>query len=279
MKLYFNELALDDFPEDIKKGFEHFREAWNMMCRVVPELELVYNNDSVGDIFAKIDPCECRSVFEFFTTCIQRAEYDDADLERLLSAKYTVADGKQKVECLTLAWAMLQNTHTFGISSKGEWEKPIHKVVIQDNSGRYSDREVYCISTADHLHNTSVSAWFEANMAPPTLVESPKSVDEKFASFSNRQDHGMEVLEEFVKKLLHSKYSKYIDAPIWSQPFLPYCNQFVSSFERNGKIRLCLHWTDCGYSLLVQTTGRNWRETQYISNLLNEDKNLNRRGL
>jgi hypothetical protein len=48
------------------------------------------------------------------------------------------------------------------------------------------------------------------------------------------------------------------------------CNKFIKKCHRTGIIEIVLYKTDRKYSLQVQTTGRNLRETEAIAEILND---------
>lgn len=90
---------------------------------------------------------------------------------------------------------------------------------------------------------------------------------EKLRSIHLRDDHGKDVLEEHAKKLLHSPYVKSI---INSLPFNSNATRYIWQIKENGIINIVLHWTDNGYGMAIQTTGRNIRETLAIGKIIEE---------
>ncbi|MEM8714698.1 MAG: hypothetical protein AAGE92_02820, partial [Cyanobacteria bacterium P01_G01_bin.4] len=77
-----------------------------------------------------------------------------------------------------------------------------------------------------------------------------------------RDDHGTDVLKAFAKRLRHSPYVK---AVVNSLPFNPTQRCAVRRVTDEGLIDFVLHWTDPGYGLCIQTTGRNHIETNTIA--------------
>ena len=97
------------------------------------------------------------------------------------------------------------------------------------------------------------------------MTESGLAAEEK--KISLRDDHGMNVLMDFSKRLVRSPY---VTAVINSLPFNPTERKFIRKVRDDGLIEIVLPWTDKGYGVVVKTTGRNIRETKKISEILNE---------
>ena len=55
-----------------------------------------------------------------------------------------------------------------------------------------------------------------------------------------------------------------------TQSFSSHNRNFIRNYYYDGKIEITLPWTDKGLGLVIQSTGRNRRETEKIANLLEE---------
>jgi putative CRISPR-associated protein (TIGR02619 family) len=77
-----------------------------------------------------------------------------------------------------------------------------------------------------------------------------------------RDDHGKDKLKAFSKKLCQSPYVKEI---VNSLPFNPHLTSPIRRTYSDGKIEFVLNWTDPGYGVCVQSTGRNQAETNSIA--------------
>ena len=77
-----------------------------------------------------------------------------------------------------------------------------------------------------------------------------------------RDDHGKDVLEKVGGKLLASPYVKEI---INSLPYNPQRVEPIRRITEDGIVELVLVETDAGLGLVVQTTGRNRKETNTIA--------------
>lgn len=77
-----------------------------------------------------------------------------------------------------------------------------------------------------------------------------------------RDDHGKDVLMAFAKKVSRSPYVKSI---VNSLPFNPKQKTPIRRTYPNGIVEFVLTWTDAGYGICIQTTGRNLAETNTIA--------------
>ena len=80
-----------------------------------------------------------------------------------------------------------------------------------------------------------------------------------------REDHGIDVLKRFADRIVHSDYVVEI---VNSLPFNSHISRFIKNVYKNGQIEIVLYWEDAGYGMLLQTTGRNYRETEAIAEIL-----------
>ena len=81
----------------------------------------------------------------------------------------------------------------------------------------------------------------------------------------NMLEPGKDELKKFAKKIV---YSPYIVEIVNSLPFNPKQKDIIRKYYPDGKIEIVLTRTDAGYGIVVQTTGRNLRETKAISNII-----------
>ncbi len=82
-----------------------------------------------------------------------------------------------------------------------------------------------------------------------------------------RDDHGKDVLKKFGKRLCTNEY---VEGVVNSLPFNSKERNFIRNVFDNGQVELVLYWTDAGLGMLIQTTGRNKRETEAIANILQD---------
>lgn len=99
----------------------------------------------------------------------------------------------------------------------------------------------------------------------PELVESDLRIEAK--KISLRDDHGMDLLMEFSKRLIRCPY---VVGVINSLPFNSHERRFIRKIREEGLIEIVLPWTDQGYGVVVKTTGRTIRETEMIGRIITE---------
>jgi len=98
---------------------------------------------------------------------------------------------------------------------------------------------------------------------PPELERDFTAPNEK--PIKLRDDHGKDILFAFAKRLVNSPFIKEI---INSLPFNPKQTNPIKKCSENGQIEIVLTYTDAGYGLVVQTTGKNKNEAEIIAKIL-----------
>lgn len=104
--------------------------------------------------------------------------------------------------------------------------------------------------------------WLEA-FSPVNLITTATKPSDK--QINLRDDHGKDILLKFSKQICNSPY---VIKVINSMPFNNKLDRFIRRTYSDGKIELVLNWTDLGYGIIIQTTGRNKRETDEIGEIL-----------
>ena len=117
-----------------------------------------------------------------------------------------------------------------------------------------------------HVGEPEFAQWEEMVLQPVCLQKSTLSYDRKVINL--RDDHGKDVLTEHARKLLHSPY---VIGVINSLPFNRNISRYILQVRENGILNIVLPWTDNGYGMAIQTTGRNIRESQEIAKILEKE--------
>ena len=163
-----------------------------------------------------------------------------------------------------LAVAFLYNTLSISFMTHNLWAKTeielIEKIENEEKNVR-----VRHINQPKHIEFHQ--GWIDDNR-PVELVETDISIAEKIINL--RDDHGKDVLKHFVDKLISSPYVVKV---INSLPFNPRERKFTRKIYPDGKIEIVLTWTDEGFGLILQTTGRNLQETKEIANFIEKRHN------
>jgi hypothetical protein len=160
-----------------------------------------------------------------------------------------------------LAVAFLYNTLSISLKTHTIWNKTEIDLAekIEDEEKSVKVRH---ISQPDHIE--SHQNWIDDNR-PVELLETEVLLEEK--TINLRDDHGKDILKHFADKLISSPY---VIKVINSLPFNPKEKNFVRRIYPDGKIEVVLTWTDEGFGLIFQTTGRNLQEAREIGSLIEE---------
>lgn len=194
---------------------------------------------------------------------------DDADqnIEALFIQNYYYLNApeiedlhERQVEGLAVAY--LYNTLSISFLTNTVWDK-IEIGLTEKIENEKTGVKVKHISQPNHIEFHQ--DWIDENR-PITLLNTDVSVKEK--TITLRDDHGKDILNHFAKKLIRSPYVVKV---INSLPFNPKEKKFLRRIYPDGTIEIVLIWTDEGFGLILQTTGRNLQETKAIGNLIEEE--------
>jgi hypothetical protein len=186
------------------------------------------------------------------TTFIEKSYFLDEADELRFNGKLTEG----------LAVAYIYDTLAMSFPVNEVWEKNDIKLIERENE----------IERTVKVRHVSLLAHFEAHknfiaaQKEIILQETELSPSDKIIHL--RDDHGQDILNEFAKKLIQSRYVVKV---INSLPFNQKCTNFIRKVYPDGKIEIVLIWTTPGYGLIIQTTGRNERETEKIAQILEEN--------
>ena len=160
-------------------------------------------------------------------------------------------------ECFGLAMASILDTLAISIDHT-PWNVPSVQI-----SRDASPVDVRNCSRAEHVH---VHEEWAESLTELELTTCDMPPEEK--PIKLRDDHGVDVLQAFARRLLRSKY---VVGVVNSLEFRPRSRRFIRHSTDDGIVELVLNWTDAGYGLAVQTTGRNRRETEEIAHRLESE--------
>lgn len=175
--------------------------------------------------------------------------------------------GIKSTNCIGLGLAHLQNTATISLDSDNFWHSDSIEII------RVYEENNDLASECHHVRNVVLSSnlstefkEFAESILKIEMVETSLSPEEKPIRF--RDDHGQDVLMAFAKRI---RKSPYITQIINSIQFNRQTVRFIRRIFEDGKIEIVLHWEDDGYGMVIQTTGRNYRETEAIAVLLKNE--------
>lgn len=201
-------------------------------------------------------------------TMPQVDENNEDVLNRYCETQVTVHKEDVKLNAHGFNAAYCSGTFCIGFQSEDFWKSCTYSITIK--SDNLEKDEIWaCVSHSDNLKNNVFTDWYASIIRPIKLVESTISYQDKIGRYIHlRDDHGKDILKIYAKRLLHCKY---VESVVNSLPFNPKINRYILKVYDNGIINIVLHWTDKGYGMVIQTTGRNIRETQEIAKIIEKE--------
>lgn len=251
MEAFFNELSLYDEDlisyEEISTLLSLFKPLRNegiTGCRISEDAfhKIIDNDNNKNHISL---------MYSFFRKPFESDAVDQKS-DEYLSHSWTC----NNTECFGIALAYLMDTATISIN-RNAWKNNVLDFTIDGTAGIVHN---YYDENSIELNHSWIESLKKIELVSTNIVPSDKKI-------SLRDDHGKDILMKFAKKLVNNEYVVSI---INSLPFNSNIHEFVKKISSNGQIELVLRWEDEGYGLVVQTTGRNLRETKAIADILRE---------
>lgn len=169
-------------------------------------------------------------------------------------------DEANKVACLGLAAAHLYELPTISINTSDEWQRNQLPIIVEkDNTSE--DYQIPNVFDESCFSKESIVAFVE-NLGEIELVETQIKPDDKDIHLVNH--HGKDELKSLSDRLKHNEYVTAMRSTDWGG------NTFIRKVHKNGVVEITLIKSQRKYALWVQTTGRNYRETEAIANKLKE---------
>lgn len=174
--------------------------------------------------------------------------------------------GVPETYCSGLATSYVLESLCSSILSNSIWDKnkiEFHKIINDDFETE--SVAVVNVSKEDHFATNDIQKFLEylVDIKLDTTEAEPNS-----KPIVLRDDHGKDKLMTFSKRLVNSKY---VVSVINSLPFNPKKINLIKDIYPDGKIELVLYWEDMGIGLIIQTTGKNYRETKAIADILKKE--------
>ncbi len=160
--------------------------------------------------------------------------------------------------CIGLSSAHILEIPSISLSTHTFWENENIEFFKNQNE----NVSVFNVPTI--LENPKLNEYVENN-STINLIET--NILPKDKQIHLRDDHGKNILEDFAKRLVNSQYIIEI---INSLPFNSHSIKFIRKCYSDGKIEIVLFWEDKGYGMVIQTTGRNLRETEAIAEIIKD---------
>jgi hypothetical protein len=280
MDLVFNELSSHPLAENKTKGFERvilfletFKRSkefdYNKIRFDVPKSEDILSKTLVTSEYTLAD------YRKLFLQDRQNKRYGDLLLglpkrpfidenseeeNQFIQNTYQLYKEAKIFKPFGLASAYIYSTLGIGFNSEPFWDVCKFELIII--SEFKSKGTVFCVSKPEHFNNGELTEFIE-NRSIPELIET--NILPKDKRIELRDDHGKNVLKNLSERLVQSPYVKRI---INSLPYNPYEKYFIKAVYPNGNIEIVLTDTDEGFGVIIESTGRNKRETQEIAKIL-----------
>ncbi|MEI7594508.1 MAG: hypothetical protein WCK02_02085 [Bacteroidota bacterium] len=281
MNLVFNELSFQPYIDnehtlkiqfiDFLKIFEVAKKQYGFKHIVFPanirELKVTANNKTFYEWVCAIahqgDKNKILSVVKKpFTSEILAEKVDD------LSKFYYVNKdvGIPETYCSGLATSFVLEFLCSSLSSNILWDEnkiEFHKIINEE----FETESVSVVNISKEIHFAADDVKHFVEYLGDVVLDITNTEPEK-KSISLRNDHGKDKLLTFSKKVVNSKY---VVSVINSLPFNPRAINLIKEVYSDGKIEMVLYWEDNGIGVIIQTTGKNYRETKAIADILKKE--------
>ena len=260
-EIFFNELCLNNKQNDysvltnLKECYQKLKSENFSVCRVDEETKR-----NVLDYLKGISGVSQTVItgffFAFFHTPFEKNDISEETEDKFLQHDLYYAGQK----ATGLQWAYTYDTLAFSLLTNKQWDRD--SVVVTEKTEPEKEISIHHAATVANIE--SQKEWIES-LQEIVLVKTNLLPKQK--KFSVRADHGTDVLKDFWNKI---KNCEYIESCINSLPFNSFDKELIRNINPNGQIELVLYWTDKGLGMVIQTTGRNYRETKEIADILTE---------
>lgn len=260
-EIFFNELCLNNKPDNysvltnLKECYQKFKNEGFSVCRLTYETKQeVFNY--LTNIPGVSKPTITAFFHVFFHTPFEKDNITDETVDKFIQHNFHY-DGQNATG---LQWAYTYDTLAFSLLTDNKWDCDSITAIDKNDSDK-------CIT----IHHAATVANIETQKdwieSLKEIVLKKTDIPPEKKEFNVRADHGTDVLKDFWNKI---KNCEYVESCINSLPFNSFDKELVRNINPNGQIELVLYWTDKGLGMVIQTTGRNYRETKEIADILTE---------
>ncbi|HUM50622.1 MAG TPA: hypothetical protein PK431_02365 [Chitinophagales bacterium] len=193
---------------------------------------------------------------------------EDEEIEvKYVESDYSFEDTDEvypKTKCIGLASAYLYETLSISFSNLPVWCKTKLSILIESDDSQKNE-PVYNVFSKESFEDNDIAKYVE-ELGKYVLIESDIPPLNKNIHIAGTH-HGNAELTELSNRIRHNPYVIEMRSMEWCRGR---CNNFIKRCHPSGIIEIVLYQTDRKYSLSVQTTGRNLRETNEIAKILEE---------
>jgi hypothetical protein len=276
MELMYNELSIDALAPDkyaanakMKLFSETVAEARQRGFRNIRshhdshQIQLA-NGYSLYDWFHNKDVSEIlrNNMYGMLILPFIRDEDEEVAAQYVEADYYfeDAANGIAKTRCTGLAAAHLYETLSVSLQSGPAWTKNLLEITVEAK-GAIAKEQVDNIFSRECFALAAIGGIVE-NLGELNLLETAIAIKEKKIHLTSH--HGQQELKALWNKLKNSTYVTGALSIEWGG------KRFIRKTFANGEIEIVDTGSDQGYALLVQTTGRNMRETNAIAEILKD---------
>jgi hypothetical protein len=277
MKLFLNELSIEPKSSDkygvyeIMKTFAHtvsvakrqgFRSIYTDFYPYQIELSPDYSlKDWLTDKGVSL---ELKSLLFDFVQPPYIDENDEAIFEKYIDAQFFFEDAENefpKTNCIGISAAHLYETMAISFNSAKQWRNTQLPLQIQKEEITTTE-QVFNVSSKHSFEDATLKAFIE-NLGELVLEKTEIEPNDKSITLFG-DHHGKEHLQPLADKLVKSPYVVEIKSTGFGG------NSFIRKIFDNGVLEIVVMKRDERFALWVQTTGRNYRETEAIAQNLRE---------
>lgn len=199
---------------------------------------------------------------------IEREEVEN----RFMESEFEIETDKGVARCDQMGIAALTKPQggayslTLGLDDGDFWSK-LYYVVVERmvTKATCEYHNALCLTREDDVSNRDVANWCQSAyvVALPTCT-----IDPAEKRINLRDDHGVDVLMPFARRVVRSPY---VIEVVNSLPFQPAATRFVEHIDvATGIIRLRLLRDDRGLGVAIKTTGETRDQLERIAKLLSD---------
>lgn len=188
------------------------------------------------------------------------AEEDESIEDAYIASEYYFKDKTNK--CDGLAAAYLYERPCISLESSPEWSQNQLPIVVETD-GVAAKHQVYNVYSKE-CFETDIIREFIETLGEPELIETNTAPADKKIHLADH--HGKKELAAFWKKLQNSPYVVSAQSTEWGRS-----SAVLRYIQKDGTFDFILQNTQRRYALKIQTTGRNYRETEAIAKILEEE--------
>lgn len=250
-------LLFSSYAKTIKalkaKGFNGIRYEYGIASLAKENLRSIFDLQSNK---------KYRTLFDIIITTARNPyiEQDTQEEERYINEDFEVKVDDAWYAGQGFTAAYLLDTIVISLHTHQKWEKSSY--VIRNTQDNQNKGEVLNVITPESLETDTIHLFIEQR-TPLNLDTSNILPEKKSCNF--RDDHGIDKLTSLWNRL---RNCEFIISAINSLEFNPRGKDFIEKCFDDGKIHIRLVGTDAGYGMVIQTTGKNKRETTAIGEII-----------